>query len=579
MPEKPVPGYWFEVGDEVQSVASGTSLVIRGVLGRGSFGTTYECERPDGSLVALKVLQLRELKNWKALTLFEREAKTLSGLSHPAIPEYVDSFEIETAGDVKYCLVQRIAPGKSLQDLVDSGWRPTEKEVEAIAEQLLEVTEYLGSLRPPVVHRDIKPGNVLLDRASGKVSLVDFGATADAAVTAAAAADFEGDGSRSWSMGSTMIGTFGYAAPEQMMGGVTASSDLYSVGATLLFILSGRSPSTFGSTRLKINFRGAVTIDNPRLEAVLARLLEPSPEDRFEEARQALDFLRTGSFKKKSSKYGGVGGRESGANFRGRQWEREEEERLRKVAELEWAEANEQLPWYKRKTETVENPDYDGFGRWVEDEDGNETWEEDESPTMEVSPMAKFRNEVSTTSRAPRRRLKKPAGTKVQVEREGKTKLLVIVPPTGLNGAALGLGSFAVVWNSFIAFWTVSAFAGAGLLFASFSLPFWLVGGGMVKEVYGMVFQASRLELDAANGTWSLGITSTGLKNKVEEGALEDVDAAKVVVTSVTNGTPTEALSLQIGVDSKTFGAGLTSIEQEWLAAEINSFLRETSAD
>ena len=111
----------------------------------------------------------------------------------------------------------------------------------------MEVTEYLGSLRPPVVHRDIKPGNVLLDRASGKVSLVDFGATADAAVTAAAAADFEGDGSRSWSMGSTMIGTFGYAAPEQMMGGVTASSDLYSVGATLLFILSGCSPSTFGS--------------------------------------------------------------------------------------------------------------------------------------------------------------------------------------------------------------------------------------------------------------------------------------------------------------------------------------------
>ena len=126
-----------------------------------------------------------------------------------------------------------------------------------------------------------------------------------------------------------------------------------------------------------------------------------------------------------------MGGRESGANFRGRQWEREEEERLRKVAELEWAEANEQLPWYKRKTETVENPDYDGSGRWVEDEDGNETWEEDESPTMEVSPMAKFRNEVSTTSRAPRRRLKKPAGTKVQVEREGKTKLASTAPRSG----------------------------------------------------------------------------------------------------------------------------------------------------
>ena len=141
----------------------GTTLVIREVLGKGSFGTTYACERPDvGDEVALKVLTLREMRDWKALQLFEREAKTLKGLSHPAIPAYVDYFEVDSECDVKFCLVQKIAPGASLQSLVDGGWRPTEPEIVAIAEQLLETLAYLASLRPPVAHRDVKPGNCLL---------------------------------------------------------------------------------------------------------------------------------------------------------------------------------------------------------------------------------------------------------------------------------------------------------------------------------------------------------------------------------------------------------------------------------
>jgi len=87
-----VPGT-LAVGATVASDSgSGTTLIIRGVLGRGSYGTTYRAERPDGTLVALKVLALREMRSWKALELFEREAKTLKSLSHPAIPSYVDWF-------------------------------------------------------------------------------------------------------------------------------------------------------------------------------------------------------------------------------------------------------------------------------------------------------------------------------------------------------------------------------------------------------------------------------------------------------------------------------------------------------
>ena len=265
----------------------GTTLVIRDVLGKGSFGTTYACERPEmGDEVALKVLTLREMRDWKALQLFEREAKTLKGLSHPAIPAYVDYFEVDSERDVKFCLVQKIAPGASLQSLVDGGWRPTESEIVAVAEQLLEVLGYLASLRPPVLHRDVKPGNVLLDRATGTVSLVDFGATAEAAVTAAIV-----DEGLAHAPGSTVVGTFGYAAPEQMMGGAAAVSDLYSAGATLLFLLSGRAPSTMPSARLRVDFRGVVTIEDARLEAVVTRLLEPTPEDRFG-ARATRSTLR-----------------------------------------------------------------------------------------------------------------------------------------------------------------------------------------------------------------------------------------------------------------------------------------------
>ena len=113
-----------------------------------------------------------------------------------------------------------------------------------------------------------------------------------------------------------MVGTFGYCAPEQMLGGVTPVSDLYSAGATLLFLLSGRAPSTMPQSRLKINFRGVVTIESARLEAVVARLLEPAAEDRFQTAGAALKALTVppGAADSSSPSRGGSMG---GRNFRG----------------------------------------------------------------------------------------------------------------------------------------------------------------------------------------------------------------------------------------------------------------------
>ena len=549
------PGGTFATGETVSS--SSTTLVIRSVLGRGSFGTTYEAELRDGTMVAVKVLALRDMKSWKALELFEREAKTLKSLSHPAIPEYVDYFEIDSDGDVKFCLVQRIAPGESLQTLVDDGWRPTEKEVESIAVQLLEVLQYLGSLRPPVAHRDVKPGNVLLDRESGKVSLVDFGATADAAVTAAVAEEMaaarasrRGGGggggvnpAGGFAMGSTMVGTFGYCAPEQMLGGVTPVSDLYSVGATLLFLLSGCAPSTMPQSRLKINFRGFVTIESARLEAVIARLLEPAAEDRFQTAGEAIKALTAPEAPASASRGGSMGGRAfRGSGAGGEQGDSSVSEQMN----LELAEMNV---------------------------DGGGGVRPGVFPPAQATNLSGFDTNLSGGDRSrPRQRIRTPAGTRVIVEREGKSKILIVVPPQGLTMASAGTGAFAVAWNGFVAFWTASALAaGGGLLMAAFSIPFWLAGSSVAKTALQEVFEASRLEIDGY--AYSLDITATGLVSNRTEGSLEDVQGARLVVESTTNDEPNMCLELEVGAAPVRFGRGLKPIELEYVAAEINAFI------
>ena len=154
------------------------------------------------------------MKNWKALELFEREARTLKGLNHPAIPQYVDNFELDTDGDRFFCLAQRIAPGRSFQSLVDGGWRPTEPEVVAIAEQLLEVLGYLG-LGPTAGAPSRRQAGKRRPRRRNRSSVAGgLGATADAAVTTAMAAEGNAGGGGYVQGGSTVVGTFGYRAPE-----------------------------------------------------------------------------------------------------------------------------------------------------------------------------------------------------------------------------------------------------------------------------------------------------------------------------------------------------------------------------
>ncbi|MEO1297706.1 MAG: serine/threonine-protein kinase [Cyanobacteria bacterium J06636_16] len=250
---------------------------ILSVLGQGGSGITYEAEETETGLrVALKELSLKGISDWKKLQLFEREAQILENLDHHAIPSYLDYFQIDTADNRFFYIVQELAEGKSLADLVAVGERFPEAEVRRISLEVLQILQYLHGLNPPVIHRDIKPQNVIR-KADGQIFLVDFGAVQTVHRETAA-------------FGSTVVGTYGYMPPEQFRGQAYPTTDLYALGATLLHLLTHRNPGDLPQSRLKYAFRPYANVSEP-FAKWLDGLLEPLAEDRFDSASTALAAL------------------------------------------------------------------------------------------------------------------------------------------------------------------------------------------------------------------------------------------------------------------------------------------------
>jgi hypothetical protein len=238
-------------------------------LGRGGAGITYlVSDMQGGSPAVAKLLRLDLLSDWKAVELFEREADVLKGLHHERIPAYRDFFRADLQGSVRFVLIRDFAEGRSLQEKVDSGWRATEKEICGIGAKLLSVVDYIHCVRPPVIHRDINPRNII-QRDDGEVFLLDFGGVQDAIRVSGSAS-------------STIIGTPGYTPLEQFTGRATVRSDLYAAAATLLFLLTHRNPTDLPTRAMKIDFRSVVEITTSGLARVLGNWLEP------DEARRTL---------------------------------------------------------------------------------------------------------------------------------------------------------------------------------------------------------------------------------------------------------------------------------------------------
>jgi serine/threonine protein kinase len=232
-------------------------------------------------LVVVKLLTFGADFEWDDLKLFEREAETLRSLNHPAIPKYLDYFELETATTKGFALVQSYIEAKSLEQHLKAGRSFTETEVKQLAESLLDILVYLHSQQPAVIHRDIKPSNILLgDRTGnhvGQVYLVDFGSVQTLVAQEGGTI--------------TVVGTYGYMPPEQYGGRATAASDLYSLGATLVYLTTGKHPADLPQRNLQLQFKAFATLSEAFLDW-LEWLTEPSLENRLESAEMALEVLR-----------------------------------------------------------------------------------------------------------------------------------------------------------------------------------------------------------------------------------------------------------------------------------------------
>src|SRR6266480_1295889 len=200
--------------------------------GRGGFGAVYKAKDTQfgNRLVAIKEMSQSSIDP-KDLALatesFDREAMLLANLTHPNLPRIYEQF---TESGRSY-LVMDFIEGETLEDHLQrlgNTKMPVEKTL-GIALQLCSVVEYLHTRQPPIVFRDLKPGNVMLTP-SGHLYLIDFGI----------ARHFKPGQARD----TTALGSSGYAAPEQYgRAQTTGSADIYSLGATLHQLMSGDDPS------------------------------------------------------------------------------------------------------------------------------------------------------------------------------------------------------------------------------------------------------------------------------------------------------------------------------------------------
>ncbi|BAZ16194.1 serine/threonine protein kinase [Calothrix sp. NIES-4071] len=230
--------------------------------------------------VVIKLLLFSDEFEWDDLKLFEREVQTLKNLNHPAIPRYIDSFDSQT--EAFFALVQSYIPIPTLEQHLKAGRSFTEIEVKQIARQILEILIYLHEQNPPVIHRDIKPSNILLDfkpdNTIGQVYLIDFGSVKT--ITS----NFE----------HTVVGTYGYMAPEQFGSQSVPASDLYSLGATLIHCCTGTHPADLPQNNLQIQFKQATNL-SIEFTHWLQLMTQPSLDKRLHSARNAIEVLEVPS--------------------------------------------------------------------------------------------------------------------------------------------------------------------------------------------------------------------------------------------------------------------------------------------
>jgi serine/threonine-protein kinase len=223
---------------------------------------------------------LDESQHEKAISDFKRESLLLTSLEHPSIPTIYDYFYESTAS--RFYLVMKYISGGDFASRMRSapGGKLDEKTVTDWGKQVADVLDYLHNRPKPIIYRDLKPANLMIDGNSGRVMLIDFGIAR-------------------WvtpqEKGVTAVGTMGYAPPELFSGKVEPRSDIYSLGATMFHMLTGSDPQDnpllifdFVKNPTPRHINPAISNE---MERLIMRAVEYKPEDRFRSAGEMRNVL------------------------------------------------------------------------------------------------------------------------------------------------------------------------------------------------------------------------------------------------------------------------------------------------
>jgi tRNA A-37 threonylcarbamoyl transferase component Bud32 len=275
----------------VKQLEAGTVLNVRYEIvrriGGGGMGAVYlakDRNLGDAPRAVKEMIEshLDPAQHEKAIGDFKRESLLLTSLEHPSIPTIYDYFYDEPSG--RFYLVMKYISGGDLASRMRAaiGGRIDEKTVTQWGMEVADVLEYLHSRPKPIIYRDLKPANLMIDGNTGRIMLIDFGIARWVSQQ---------------EKGVTAVGTMGYAPPELFSGRVQPGSDVYSLGATMFHLLTGSDPQD--NPLLIFDFS-----KNPRprqiapslsseIEAILMRAVEYKPEDRFRTAGDMRNELAT----------------------------------------------------------------------------------------------------------------------------------------------------------------------------------------------------------------------------------------------------------------------------------------------
>ena len=266
------------------TVLNGRYEIVR-KIGGGGMGAVYLATDRNlgGILRAVKEMiqsYIEETQQDKAISDFKRESMLLTSLDHPSIPTIYDYFYDEKEG--RFYLVMKYISGGDLASRLRAApeGRIDEETVVSWAAQIADVLDYLHNRQPPIVYRDLKPANIMIDGNTGRTMLIDFGIAR-------------------WinkeEKGVTAVGTMGYAPPELFSGKVEPSSDIYSLGSTMFHLLTGADPQSNPLLIFDFQKHPRPRQINPQLsdqiEKILLRMVEYSADKRYKTAGEVRDAL------------------------------------------------------------------------------------------------------------------------------------------------------------------------------------------------------------------------------------------------------------------------------------------------